>query len=78
MRGSSAWLRLPGATVLKPTHHRSRWKMALRYWPLDLATTVASGWFDNCPDGLSGEVRMAAFGCTAARTVSASQPNVAG
>jgi SAM-dependent methyltransferase len=35
---------------------------------LDLATEVASGWFDNCPDGLWGEVRMAAFVCTGART----------
>jgi hypothetical protein len=34
---------------------------------LDLATTVASGWFDGCPVGLWGEVRMAAFICTAAR-----------
>jgi hypothetical protein len=44
---------------------------------LDLATTVASEWFDNCRDGLWGEVRMAAFVCTAARTVSASRPNLA-
>jgi hypothetical protein len=35
---------------------------------LDLATAAASGWFDNCPDGLWGEVRMAAFVCTGART----------
>jgi SAM-dependent methyltransferase len=41
---------------------------------LDLASTVASRWFDRCPDGLWGEVRMAAFVCTAARTMSASQP----
>ncbi len=34
---------------------------------LDLASTVASRWFDSCPDGLWGEVRMAAFICTAAR-----------
>jgi SAM-dependent methyltransferase len=43
----------------------------------DLATTVASEWFDNCPDGLWGEVRMAAFVCTAARTTSASKPSLA-
>ena len=39
---------------------------------LDLATTVASRWFDSRPDGLWGEVRMAAFVCTTARTMSAS------
>jgi hypothetical protein len=44
---------------------------------LDHATMVASEWFDNCPDGLWGEVRMAAFVCTATRSMSASQPNVA-
>ena len=43
---------------------------------LDLASTVASAWFDNCPDGLCGEVRMAAFVCTAARTMRAPQPNL--
>jgi len=42
---------------------------------LDLATTVACGWFDNCRDGLWGEVRMAAFVCTGARTTIAPQPN---
>jgi ubiquinone/menaquinone biosynthesis C-methylase UbiE len=30
---------------------------------LDLARTVAARWFDACPDGLLGEVRMAAFVC---------------
>jgi len=30
---------------------------------LDLARTVAARWFETCPDGLSGEVRMAAFVC---------------
>jgi SAM-dependent methyltransferase len=34
---------------------------------LDLASAVASKWFDSCPEGLWGEVRMAAFVCTAAR-----------
>jgi ubiquinone/menaquinone biosynthesis C-methylase UbiE len=33
---------------------------------LDLASTLASRWFDSCPDGLWGEVRMAAFVCTRA------------
>jgi SAM-dependent methyltransferase len=42
---------------------------------LDLATTVASGWFDSHPDGLWGEVRMAAFVCTGARTAGAPQPH---
>jgi SAM-dependent methyltransferase len=41
---------------------------------LDLASAVASEWLDSCPDGLWGEVRMAAFVCTAARTTSAPLP----
>jgi SAM-dependent methyltransferase len=31
---------------------------------LDLASTVAARWFDMCPGGLCGEVRMAAFVCS--------------
>jgi ubiquinone/menaquinone biosynthesis C-methylase UbiE len=34
---------------------------------LDLANAVASKWLDSRPDGLWGEVRMAAFVCTAPR-----------
>jgi SAM-dependent methyltransferase len=41
---------------------------------LDLASRVTSEWFDSCPDGLLGEVSMAAFVCTGARTAGAAQP----
>jgi ubiquinone/menaquinone biosynthesis C-methylase UbiE len=39
----------------------------------DLASKVVSEWFDSHPDGLWGEVRMAAFVCTTARIISAPQ-----
>jgi SAM-dependent methyltransferase len=41
---------------------------------LDLARAVASKWFDSCPDGIWGEIRMAAFVCTGARSTPAWSP----